>query len=92
MPIDLDVLAKCIAEHHNDPTVLVGHDTVHDVDISTVRLMVTPGGLIKKPTWETCLFFDDGDSRVVERYYTAEDAHKGHGEWIDKVLQGLHNT
>ena len=46
------------------------------VDVSTIEL---PGTLFAG--YETCLFFSDGSSEVVESYSTAEEAAQGHAAW-----------
>ncbi|MFA5626077.1 MAG: hypothetical protein WC965_01070 [Thiohalomonadaceae bacterium] len=47
--------------------------------VSTVQLGRT--------LFETCLFFTDGGSEVVERYVYADHAVQGHQEWADLMEQ-----
>lgn len=49
-------------------------------DVSTVELPIVghPGG-----DYETCIFFKDGDSEVVERYETKDEAAKGHARHVE---------
>lgn len=45
-----------------------------DVFLSTVSLpIVHPGG-----SYESCVFYKDGQSEVLERYWTRAEAQKGH--------------
>lgn len=51
-----------------------------DTTLSTVELQETILGLYKKTPYESCLFFANGDSDVVARYATQEEALAGHVE------------
>lgn len=47
--------------------------------VSTALLPIThPGGM----NYETCVFFDGGESNVVERYATQVEAAKGHSRHV----------
>ena len=48
-----------------------------DVTVSTVEL---PGEIYKDTPYVSCLFFGNGDSDVVARYVTQEEAIAGHEE------------
>ena len=48
--------------------------TVH---VSTIDLSISGWGR----GFETCLFFENGHSEVVEWYATEEDAIEGHHDW-----------
>jgi hypothetical protein len=53
----------------------VALDCVGDTEISTVKLNSAAFG---SGLYETCLFYDNGDSTVVARYETEADAVKNH--------------
>jgi hypothetical protein len=54
---------------------------VRDIEVSTVKL----------PNWttslgyETCLFWDNGKSKVVGEYATEVDALHGHISWVNTL-------
>jgi hypothetical protein len=49
-----------------------------DVWLSTVEL---PGNFYKDAPYESCIFFANGESEVLKRYKTKEDAARGHIEY-----------
>jgi len=53
----------------------VALDRVGTVEISTVKLNSAGFG---SGLYETCLFYDNGDSNVVARYETLEEATAAH--------------
>lgn len=55
-------------------------DRVGDVEISTVELSPPLSNTYGK--FETCLFWDSGKSKVVERYMNAVDAIIGHSRHV----------
>ena len=52
-----------------------------DVSLSTVQL---PGDFYKDSPYETCVFFANGDSEVLERYSTQAEAINGHIKYEEK--------
>jgi hypothetical protein len=52
-----------------------------DVSLSTVEL---DSRIYGKTPYETCIFYANGDSEVLERYETKEDAARGHIEYERK--------
>ena len=46
-----------------------------DVSLSTVEL---EGEIYKNTPYESCIFYQNGDSEVVKRYKTKEEAIQGH--------------
>jgi hypothetical protein len=63
------------------------------VEVSTVDLSVPEAGIVGKG-FETCLFFENGESEVVEWYSTIDRAIAGHAVWnrppvISYVLTAL---
>lgn len=53
----------------------VALDCVGDTEISTVKLNSAAVG---SDQYETCMFYDNGDSNVVARYKTLAEAVKNH--------------
>ena len=53
----------------------VALDCVGDTEISTVKLNSAAFG---SDQYETCMFYDNGDSNVVARYKTLAEAVKNH--------------
>ena len=53
----------------------VALDCVGDTEISTVKLNSAAFG---SDQYETCMFYDNGDSNVVARYRTLAEAVKNH--------------
>ena len=53
----------------------VALDCVGDTEISTVKLNSAAFG---SDQYETCMFYDNGDSNVVARYRTLVEAVKNH--------------
>jgi hypothetical protein len=51
------------------------------VEVSTVDLSMPEVG-IRNKGFETCLFFENGESEVVEWYATQREAREGHEAWI----------
>jgi hypothetical protein len=51
------------------------------VEVSTVDLSMPEVGIVGKG-FETCLFFENGDSEVVEWYSKLGEAREGHEAWI----------
>lgn len=51
-----------------------------DVTLSTVELIKPFKGLYEEDAYESCLFFKNGESDVVARYTTQEEAIAGHIE------------
>jgi len=49
-----------------------------DISLSTVEL---DGEIYKQTPYETCIFYANGDSEVLKRYRTKEDAARGHIEY-----------
>lgn len=49
-----------------------------DISLSTVEL---DGEIYKTTPYETCIFYGNGDSEVLKRYATKEDAARGHIEY-----------
>jgi len=49
-----------------------------DVSLSTVELDST---VYKNTPYESCIFYINGDSEVLKRYATKEDAARGHIEY-----------
>jgi hypothetical protein len=83
---DLQAMAKSL----DDPGRIISVATIDGVTISTVRL---PDKLISYSTpkhqWETCLFYQDGNSEVVKTYNSAEMAKDGHDMFVIKqVMKG----
>jgi len=83
---DLQAMAKSL----DDPDRIISVATIDGVTISTVRL---PDKLISYSTskhqWETCLFYQDGNSEVVKTYDSAEMAKDGHDMFVIKqVMKG----
>ena len=80
---DTQILAKSI----DDPGRIISVATVNGVTISTVRL---PDRLMSFPTskhrWETCLFFENGNSEVVKTYDSADAAKLGHDMAVIKQV------
>lgn len=52
-----------------------------DVSLSTVELN---SSVYKHNPYETCIFYANGESEVLERYETKEDALRGHIEYEQK--------
>ena len=52
-----------------------------DVSLSTVEL---DSSIYKDTPYETCVFYANGDSEVLKRYKTQEDAVLGHIEYERK--------
>jgi hypothetical protein len=52
-----------------------------DISLSTVEL---DSRVYKDTPFETCVFYANGDSEVLERYTTKEDAARGHIEYERK--------
>lgn len=50
------------------------------VEVSTVDLSMPEVGIVGKG-FETCIFFEDGESEVVEWYTTVDSAIAGHAAW-----------
>jgi hypothetical protein len=50
------------------------------VEVSTVDLSVPEAGIVGKG-FETCIFFEDGESEVVEWYPSVNSAIAGHTAW-----------
>ena len=67
---------------------LVGRTIVNNTDVSTVLLPWSPFGESDRDVWETCLFLDNGDSKVVDHYYSEHDAILGHAEWVNRMVDG----
>jgi hypothetical protein len=83
---DFQAMAKSL----DDPGRIISVATIDGVTISTVRL---PDKLISYSTskhqWETCLFYQDGNSEVVKTYDSAEMAKDGHDMFVIKqVMKG----
>lgn len=80
---DLQAMAKSL----DDPERIISVATVNGVTISTVRL---PDRLMSfsssKHQWETCLFYQDGNSEVVKTYDSAEMAKDGHDMFVIKQV------
>jgi hypothetical protein len=57
------------------------------VEVSTVDLSMPEVGIVGKG-FETCLFFEDGESEVVEWYPTQERARVGHEAWSHPAVVG----
>jgi hypothetical protein len=80
---DLQAMAKSL----DDPDRIISVATIDGVTISTVRL---PDKLISYSTskhqWETCLFYQDGNSEVVKTYDSAEMAKDGHDMFVIKQV------
>ena len=55
----------------------VALDRVGTVEISTVKLNSAGRG------WETCLFYDNGDNKVVATYDSEAEAVKNHKFLVD---------
>jgi type IV secretory pathway component VirB8 len=53
----------------------VALDCVGDTEISTVKLN---SAAFDSDQYETCMFYDNGDSNVVARYKTLAEAVKNH--------------
>ncbi len=49
-----------------------------DISLSTVEL---DSSIYFKTPYETCVFYANGDSEVLKRYQTKEDAARGHIEY-----------
>lgn len=49
-----------------------------DISLSTVEL---DSRVYKDTPYETCVFYANGDSEVLARYQTKEDAARGHIEY-----------
>lgn len=62
------------------PSTRVALSKVGDIEISTVQLNSMGHG------YETCLFRDDGRSKVVERWATETNALHGHIRWVNMLL------
>jgi hypothetical protein len=62
--------------------------TDNGTEVSTVQL---PRSIQGSAPYETCLFFTNGDSNVVDRYATESAAIKGHHAWIVKINTGQYN-
>ena len=51
------------------------------ITLSTIELpFAHPGG-----SFESCLFYEDGQSEVLERYFTAVEARQGHERILAKL-------
>lgn len=61
----------------------VAFTRVGETEISTVKLFDLG---IRRVAYETCLFYGQGGSDVVQRYETEIDALRGHIRWIKKLL------
>lgn len=59
-------------------------DTVEGTDVSTIDLSISGMGR----GFETCLFFQNGDSEVVGWYGTAEAAAEAHKAWLNPAVIG----
>lgn len=84
----MDMDFNTVASDLMDPNRQLGSDCVNGTDISTVRLPYNIFGNRDQPVWETCLFYSNGDSDVVEQYSTQDDAVLGHTEWVNKLAKG----
>ena len=71
----------------DDPKRIISVATIDGVTISTVRL---PDKIMSFPCekhrWETCLFFKNGNSKVVKSYDSAEAAKTGHDMFVIKQV------
>jgi hypothetical protein len=66
---------------HFKPSLRVALSKVDDIEISTVKLNSMGHG------YETCLFRNDGKSKVVEKWLTETDALHGHIRWVNLILE-----
>lgn len=57
-------------------------DFVDGTAISTI-LLYTP--FRSFADYETCIFYPNGDSRVVELYESEGKARAGHAKWVDET-------
>ena len=55
--------------------------TATGVDVSTIELSPLFAGGSR---FETCLFFPNGDSEVVDTYTTKESAKEGHKKQVER--------
>jgi hypothetical protein len=76
---DLAAMSKNL----NDPDRVISVATIDGVTISTIRLpdkmMSFPN---KKHRWETCIFYTDGNSKVVKTYDSPDAAKLGHDMFV----------
>jgi hypothetical protein len=66
------------------PGKQIALNRIRDMEISTVELPRMPGD--DQVRYETCIFFDNALSRVVDQYSTAEEAHKAHNSIVEREL------
>jgi hypothetical protein len=90
-PVPKDILEAIKWKRENPALSRIGWDEVDGVTISTVFLVIDDAFLGDPKLFETCLFYGengDGDSRVVDRYSTFDEAKIGHNQWIKKIRDG----
>lgn len=66
---------------HFKPSLQVAFSKIGDIEISTVKLNSMGHG------YETCLFRNDGKSKVVEVWSAEIDALHGHIRWVNLILE-----
>ena len=66
------------------PGKQIALNRVRDMEISTVELPRLPGD--DQVRYETCIFPDNGVSRVVDQYSTAQEAHTAHNSIVEREL------
>lgn len=69
---------------------IIGYDVLPTLVVSTISLPPSHLG----PTYETAVFPGNGkkiaslDELAVKRYYTEDDARKGHREMVHRCVKG----
>ena len=66
------------------PGKQIALNRIRDMEISTVELPRMPGD--DQVRYETCIFYDNSLSEVVDQYSTEEEAHRAHNSIVEREL------